>query len=307
MLSWGAVIRDLRLHGHAPPLVLGLNSMADYLAHSRNFGASLGRCANRIARGRFTLDGQRYRLDRNEPGGVNHIHGGPAGMSRALWRVEDLAPDRLVLGIDDPAGNAGYPGGVRTLCTVRLTEGALSIRYESRSDAPTPVNISHHGYFNLGGGPDIRDHCLRIAADRYLPVDAQKIPAGGPQGVAGTPFDLRDEVLLADRLALLPGGFDHNFCLSEQRVGLRPVAWLRAPSGIAMEVATTEAGMQLFTAAALDCPVPGLDRRRYGPAAGLCLETQTWPDAINQPGFPEVVLRPGQIRVQETEYRLSRM
>lgn len=306
VLTWGAVIRDLRLDGHAPPLVLGLNGMADYLAHSRNFGASLGRCANRIAGGCFTLDGRDYALECNEPGGRNHIHGGSTGMSRSLWSIEDLAADRLVLGITDPAGNAGYPGTVRTTCTIRLADGALSIRHDSRCDAPTPVNICHHGYFNLGTGPDIRDHRVRIAAESYLPVNADKIPRGGPQPVAGTPFDLRDWTLLADRLPQVAGGFDHNFCLSDERTSLRPVAWVEAPSGLAMEVATTEPGVQFFTAGALDCPVPGLDGRRYGPAAGLCLEAQIWPDAINQPGFPPVVLRPGEVRVQETEYRFSR-
>ncbi|WP_347267694.1 aldose epimerase family protein [Paracoccus sp. (in: a-proteobacteria)] len=305
VLTWGAVIRDLRFDGHAPPLVLGLNSIGDYLAHSRNFGASPGRCANRIAQGRFTLDGRDYALERNERGGRNHIHGGSQGMARALWRVLDLGADRLVLGIEDPAGNAGYPGTVWTECTIALRAAALCIRYASRCDAPTPVNICHHGYFNLGHGPDVRDHLLRIEAARYLPVDADKIPRGGPQPVEGTGFDLRRETALAERLVQLPEGYDHNFCLSDTARPLRPVAWAHAPGGLELELATTEPGVQLFTAGALDCPVPGLDGRRYGPAAGFCLETQIWPDAVNQPGFPPVVLRPGEVRVQDSEYRFS--
>ncbi|MDO5604846.1 MAG: aldose epimerase family protein [Paracoccus sp. (in: a-proteobacteria)] len=305
VLTWGAVIRDLRLDGHAPPLVLGLNDIGAYLAHSRNFGASVGRCANRIAGGRLRLAGRDYLLERNEPGGINHIHGGSAGMGRALWEIAGLVADRVTLRISDPAGNAGYPGNVVTQCTVRLARGALSIRYASRSDAPTPVNICHHGYFNLGHGADISDHLIRIDAPAYLPVDAQKIPLA-PRPVAGTPFDLRAEVPLARPLAAQPDGFDHNFCLSDAPAPLRPVAWLRAPGAVAMEVATTEPGVQLFTAAGLNCPVPGLEGRRYGPAAGLCLETQIWPDAAGRHGFPPVILHPGTLRIQHTEYRFSR-
>lgn len=306
VLTFGTVIRDLRLDGHAPPLVLGLNSLGDYLAHSRNFGASVGRCANRIAGGRFVLDGKTHDLELNERGGRNHIHGGSRGMGRALWTVHELGEGRLVLRVCDPDGNAGFPGNVWTECRIELRDGALSIRYDSRCDQPTPVNICHHGYFNLGHGPDVRDHLLRIAADRFLPVDAGKIPAGGPRDVAGTPFDLRLETALAARLAQLPGGYDHNLCLSDAAQPLRPVAWVRAPGGLALELATTEPGLQLFTAGALDCPVPGLEGRRYGPAAGFCLEAQIWPDAVNQPGFPPVVLRPGEVRRQESEYRFSR-
>lgn len=307
ILTYGAVVRDLRFDGHGRPLVLGLDSMEDYLAHSRNFGASPGRCANRIAGGRFVLDGKAYELERNEPGGVNHIHGGSAGMGRSPWTIRALTPDHVELRIRDPAGNAGFPGTVETTCTIRVSEaGVLAIRYESRCDAPCPVNLCHHGYFNLGRGPDIRDHTVRIAADAYLPVDDRKIPLGAPQAVAGTPFDLRADTLLGERLKELDGGFDHNFCLSPDRMPLRPIAWVSAPTGLRMEVATTEPGVQFFTAPMLRCPVPGLEGQMYGPAAGLCLETQVWPDAVNQTGFPDVVLRPGEIRVQETEYRFFR-
>ncbi len=307
ILTYGAVVRDLRFKGHAPPLVLGLNSIEDYLAHSRNFGASPGRCANRIAGGRFVLDGKVYELERNEPGGVNHIHGGSAGMGRSLWTIRALTPDHVELWIRDPAGNAGFPGTVETTCTIRVSEaGVLAIRYESRSDAPCPVNLCHHGYFNLGHEPNIRDHTVRIAADAYLPVDNEKIPLGKPRAVAGTPFDFTSATLLGERLKEMNGGFDQNFCLSAERVSLRPVAWASAPSGMRVEVSTTEPGVQFFTAPALQCPVPGLDGRIYGPAAGFCLETQIWPDAINQQDFPNVVLRPGERRLQETRYAFSR-
>jgi len=227
-------------------------------------------------------------------------------MARSLWTIRALTPDHVELWIRDLAGNAGFPGTVETVCTIRVSEaGVLAIRYESRCDAPSPVNLCHHGYFNLGLGPDVRDHTVRIAAEAYLPVDKRKIPLGAPRTVAGTPFDLRTETLLGERLKDLDGGFDHNFCLSPDRVPLRPVAWVCAPDGLRMEVATSEPGVQFFTAATLQCPVSGLEGCRYGPAAGLCLENQIWPDAINQPSFPEVVLRPGEIRIQETHFRFS--
>jgi len=161
------------------------------------------------------------------------------------------------------------------------------------------------GYFNLGHGPDIGDDSVRIAADRYLPVDDDKFPAGGPNDVAGTPFDLRADTLLGERLPQAGGGFDHNFCLWQERAALGPVAWVSALGGLQMEVATTKPGVQFFTAPALQCPVPGLDGRYCGPAVGLYLETQIWPDAINQPGFPQAVLTSGEVRIQETKYRSS--
>lgn len=306
VLTWGAVIRDLRLEGHPCPLVLGLNSMPDYLAHSRNFGATLGRCANRIAGGRFRLEGRDFQLERNEAGGVNHLHGGRNGMSRAVWALRNLSESHVVLAITDPAGNAGYEGNVETACTIRLDDGCLTIDYLSRTDASTPVNIAHHGYFNLGMGGDVSNHRVKIAATHYLPVNADKIPQGAPQPVAGTVFDLRDGALLQDRLDRITGGYDHNFCLSRDRVGLRPVAWVAAPS-LAMEVSTTEPGLQFFTAGALHCPVAGLEGKAYGPAAGLCLEAQIWPDAINQLDFPQVLLHAGQERLQQTAFRFSRL
>lgn len=302
VLTWGAVIRDLRYKGHAHPLVLGLNTLGDYLGHSPNFGATLGRCANRIAGGRFSVGRDVYELERNETGGKNCIHGGSTGTSRSLWEIIDHATDSVTLRIKDPDGNAGFPGEVSVICYVKLDAGTLSIRYESCSTQETPVNIAHHGYFNLGGGPDICDHVVRIAADSCLQTDANKIPMAPPVDVNGTAFDFRMGTMIGPRIRR-GGGFDHNYCLSSERQSLRPVAWLDAPNGLSMEVATTEPGLQLFTADNLNCPVPGLEGRRYGANAGICFETQIWPDAVNQPGFPEVLLHPGQARIQETQYR----
>jgi len=308
ILTFGAIIRDLRFEGHHPPLVLGLNTIEDYLNHSRNFGASIGRCANRICKGKFMLDGIAYQLECNDKGGVNHIHGGSNGMARSLWTIRELTAHRVVLWIRDPAGNAGYPGMVETLCTIEISDMAtLAIRYESQCDAPTLVNICHHGYFNLGHRSDVLDHTVSIAADSYLEVDAHQIPLNLPCHVDGTKFDLRKPTLLRDCFVGFDGGFDHNFCLSQERLALRPVAFVQAPDGIAMEVATTEPGVQFFTAATVQCPVAGLEGRRYGAFAGLCLETQIWPDAINHADFPTALLRPDEYRTQETRYQFSKI
>jgi len=224
ILTYGAVVRDLRFDGHGRPLVLGLNSMEDYLAHSRNFGASPGRCANRIADGRFVLDGRAYELERNEPGGVNHIHGGSAGMGRSPWTIRALTPDHVELWIRDPAGNAGFPGTVETTCTIRVSEaGVLAIRYESRSDAPCPVNLCHHGYFNLGRGPDIRDHTVRIAADAYLPVDDGKIPSARRRPSPAHPSTCA-------RIPCLASGSRNWTAGSTTISAFRPIACLCAPS-----------------------------------------------------------------------------
>lgn len=306
VLTWGAVVRDLRLDGHAPPLVLGFETLSDYLLHSRSHGASPGRVANRIGGGHFTLDGRDYALERNEAG-VTHLHGGSDGLGRRLWRVENHASDSLTLAARDPAGRAGYPGNLDVLCHMNLVEGGLRIVYESRCDAPTLSNLCHHGYFNLDGAGDILSHHLRIAADHYLPVTNLKIPTGEIASVEGTAFDLREGAVLAERFAETGVAFDHNFCLSAEREGLRPVAWAESPvSGLRMEVATTEPGVQLFCAIGMNIAVPGLEGRHYGSAAGFCLETQIWPDAVNHRGFPEIVLRPGEVRRQETVYRFSR-
>ena len=303
VLTWGAVIQDLRLEGHEPPLVLGFERFADYPAHSPYFGATPGRCANRIAGGRFAIDGEAFALECNERG-VNHLHGGSDGLGRRNWRIRAQGPDHVVLAVTDPAGRAGYPGACEATCTYRLGgDGVLSVVYEATADAPTPVNLCQHSYFILDGGADALDHEIRIAAEHYLPVDGNLIPTGEIRPVAGTPFDLRAPVPL--RRQVEPGGvaFDHNFCLSAERVEKRGIAHVHSPaSGVTLTVLTGEPGVQLYTGGQLDMAVPGLEGRRYGAFAGFCLETQVWPDAVNHPAFPDAILRPGAVRRQETDY-----
>ncbi|MCQ4632877.1 galactose mutarotase [Shinella sp. CPCC 100929] len=303
VLTWGAVIQDLRLEGHDAPLVLGFEDLVAYREHSPYFGATPGRCANRIAGGRFSIDGQDFQLERNERG-VTHLHGGSDGTGRQNWHVAGQGADFVTLTLTDPAGRAGYPGTCALSCTYRLSgDGVLAVTYEATTDAPTPVNLCQHSYFILDASLDALGHEIRLQAEHYLPVDENLIPTGEIRPVAGTPFDLRDWTPLRRQTEEGSVAFDHNFCLSTARQAKRPVAEVRSPlSGITLSVLTTEPGVQLYTGAKVAPPVPGLDGRRYGPFAGFCLETQTWPDAINHENFPNAVLRPGETLRQETDY-----
>lgn len=308
VLTYGAIIQDLRLDGHDHPLVLGFDNLPDYLTHSPYFGVTPGRCANRIAGGRFILDGREVQLEKNEKG-VGHLHGGSDGIAVRNWTLVERSQSHVVLAIIDPDGRAGYPGNAQISAEYRLGgEGRLSVRYEARADQPTLVNLCQHSYFNLDGSPDILGHELMIAAERYLPVDAQTIPTGEQRDVNGTPFDFRrPKPVGKDRAEGKPFPYDHNFCLSSERMAKRPVACLKSPlSGVSMDVVTTEAGVQFYAGSKINVPVPGLGGRTYGPFAGLCLETQVWPDAINHRDFPASALRPGEVLIQETDYIFSR-
>ena len=307
VMTWGAVIQDLRLDGHVPPLVLGFDDFASYPVHSSYFGATPGRCANRIAAGRFTLDGKDHQLECNEKG-VTHLHGGSDNIAKRNWVIIEQQDDRVVLQITDPDGRAGYPGNCTVTATYRLHgEGVLSVVYESVCDQPTPANICQHSYFNLDGRDDALGHDIMIAADHYLPTDERQIPTGEIRAVRGTPFDFREMSSMNRSVGDEQVLYDHNFCLSAARTEKRSVALVRSVnSGVAMEVRTTEPGVQFYAAFKLNVPVPGIEGRRYGPFAGFCLETQVWPDAVNHPEFPNAVLRPGEVLRQETDYVFSK-
>lgn len=308
VLTYGSLIQDLRLDGHDAPLVLGFERFEDYLRHSPYFGVTPGRCSNRIAAGRCVLDDKIVELERNERG-VNHLHGGSDGIAVRNWMVESHEVDRVVLSILDPAGRAGYPGNCRIRATYALGDGGLlSVRYEAETDQLTLANLCQHSYFNLDGSADILDHELMIDAAHYLPVNQDLIPTGDLQPVAGTVFDFRNGRRIGQaRIEGLPVPYDHNFCLSRARTGKRRMAWLKSPqSGITMEVATTEPGVQFYAGGKMNVAVPGLEGRRYGAFAGLCLETQVWPDAVNHPHFPSALLMPGETLVQETDYVFTR-
>lgn len=307
VLDLGAIVQVLRLRGHAAPLVLGFERVEDYLVHSRFFGAIVGRHANRIRNGQFTIDGEHFQVD---PGGADHaLHGGAFGLHERAWAVEEVGADRITLILRDPHREDGFPGNLDITCTYRLKPPAtLSIELEARTDRPTLCNLAHHSYFNLddGGEGDILDHRLMIAASAYLPVDDECVPTGHVVPVEGTAFDF----VLPRPIRLEWEGevmdYDHNFCLASQRGPLRQAAWLQGGrAGVEMEVWTTEPGLQLFDGNFPPREVPGLGGRRYGARAGLCLEPQIWPDSPNNPHFPQAVLRPGEVYRQVTEYRFQ--
>ncbi len=307
IMTWGATVQDLRLDGHQPALVLGFETFDHYPAHSPYFGATPGRYANRIAFGRFTLDGETYQVDQNQQG-VHHLHGGSQGIGKRVWQIADLGADFVRLEITDPDGHMGYPGTCQIACTYRLSgDGVLSVVHEAETDRPTLCNMAHHSYFTLDGGVDILDHELMIDAPRYLPVDSDQIPTGQIAPVEGTPFDFTQTrpIRFADRDGQF--AYDHNYCLSDARVDMRPVASVRSPrSDVTMAVHTTESGLQFYCGFKITAPVTGLDGVSYGACSGLCLESQIWPDSPNHDGFPSAVLRPGERLSQATDYIFSR-
>lgn len=307
IITWGAVIRDLVIPVDSKPqtAVLGLNSLADYRAHSPSFGAVPGRFANRIARGQFTLDRKSYQLPLNEKGKTT-LHGGPRGFGKLPWRLVSCDPSSVTLALTSPDGDAGFPGTLDVTCRYVLAGTTLRMELEATTDAPTIVNLTNHSYFNLDGSPDVRDHELTVHAGFRTAVDEDLIPTGEIVTVAGTPFDFRKA-----RAVRNPANqaYDTNFVLERQPdpdTGLALAAELRSlKNGLRLAVHTNQFGVQVYDGAKVDVPVEGLHGARYGNFAGLCLETQTFPDAPNRRHFPSSVLRPGETYSQVTEYRFS--
>jgi len=300
VLTMGAIVQDVRLAGVDHPLVVGAETLAPYLGALRYTGALCGRFANRIAGARFTLDGNQHDLSANYPG--HHcLHGGETGFDARVWSVADLARNAVTLSLISEDGDMGFPGRLTIWVRVSLDDdAALSFDIQAQTTAPTPVSLTHHGYFNLDGGGDVAAHLLRIAADTSLPVDAEGIPAGSPQPVQGTRLDFRtDRTIGAQPL-------DDNFCLSTRRQSRRPVAWLTgARSGLQMTIETTEPGLQVYNGAHLPGDFRGLTGP-LGPRPGLALEPQIWPDAPNRPNAPDAILRPGQAYHHQTRYVFQR-
>lgn len=303
IMSWGATLQDLRLEGHAPPLTLGFDRFESYPEHSPYFGQTPGRHANRIADGRFVLDRVAYQLERNE-NGITHLHGGSAGIGKRVWSIDSHGPDFAEFSIADPDGQSGYPGTMKTQARYQLGPGGcLAITYTSVTDRPTLANIAHHSYFNLDGGDSVLDHELMIGADQYLPVDERQIPTGEIASVAGTAFDFREMRPIRYSEAGRQVAYDHNFCLATERGPVRTVALARSlKSGVAMELRTGEAGVQFYAGHKIKPSITGQSGKLYGAHAGFCLETQSWPDSPNHPGFAQAVLRPGEKLVQHSEY-----
>ena len=313
--EYGAILTEVWAPDRAGQLtnvVLGFDNLGQYLKGHPFFGATTGRVANRIAKGKFTLDGKEYTLAVNN--GPNHLHGGLKGFDKKLWKSRALpATDKSVaveFTYTSPDGEEGYPGTLAVKVTYTLTDdNELRIDYEATTDKATIVNLTNHSYFNLGGSGAILDHVLQINADRYTATDAGLIPTGELAPVRGTGLDFTQPRRIGDRIAdyeSLAKGYDHNFVLNHGGGKLGLAARVREPkSGRVMEVSTTEPGVQLYTANHLDGKTTGVGGVKYGPHQAFCLETQHFPDSINKPAFPTVVLRPGQTFKSATTHKFS--
>jgi aldose 1-epimerase len=306
-ISYGAIIQAIRVpdrSGRVADVTLGFDSLQGYLTDSPYFGAIVGRYANRIARGRFTLGGRTYRLATNN--GPNHLHGGLKGYDKVVWRGESFQrADTVGVKFEhtSPDGDEGYPGTVRVAVTYTLTPGnELIVEYAASADRPTPLNLSQHSYFNLAGegSGDILKHVLTIDADRYTPVDSTLIPTGALASVANTPFDFRRPTAIGARIEkndpqLMYGkGYDHNFVLNRTGPGLQHAVRVLDPkTGRTLEISTTEPGLQFYSGNFLDGTITGKARHVYAHRSALVLETQHFPDSPNHPAFPSTILRPG--------------
>jgi aldose 1-epimerase len=309
VMDYGGIIVSIKTpdrSGTFADIVLGFDDVQGYVRSSPYFGAITGRYANRIAKGRFQLDGTTYTLAVNN--GPNALHGGIKGFDKVIWRVQPRADSsgmHLVLRYTSRDGEEGYPGTLDVTVTYTLTDAdELIVDYEATTDKPTIVNLTQHSYFNLHGegSGTILDHVLTLDADRYTPIDSTSIPTGALPSVAGTPFDFRTPMPIGARIdqpdpQLKNGhGYDHNFVLNRAAgaTGLVHAARVVDPtSGRTLDVATTEPGVQFYTGNFLDGSVIGKNGHAYHRRSGFCLETQHFPDSPNKPQFPSPVLRPG--------------
>ena len=300
--------------GRVADVVLGYDTFEGWTNNAPFFGVVVGRYGNRIANGRFTLDGTPYTLARNN--GPNHLHGGVKGFDKVVWtatEVEQSEGPSVQFEYVSRDGEEGYPGTLRATVVYTLTDrNELRIAYAATTDRKTVVNLTNHTYFNLAGSGDILGHSLTIAADRFTPVDSTLIPTGELRSVAGTPFDFRQATPIgaridaADEQLRFGGGYDHNFVLNRQSGDLTLAARAVDPaSGRVLEVRTTEPGVQFYTGNFLDGTIVGKGGQRYARRTGFCLETQHFPDSPNQPSFPMTVLEPGQTYQTTTVFALS--
>ena len=312
--SYGGTLTSLLVpdrNGRLGDVVLGFEDVSGYQSPAFRkanpyFGALIGRYGNRIARGRFTLDGTAYHLATNN--GPNALHGGTVGFDQRIWQATPgtaAAAETLTLTYHSPNGEEGYPGNLTVTVVYTLTDDhALRLAYTATTDRATPLNLTNHAYFNLSHGTskDILAHELTLAADRYTVVDDTLIPTGELRPVAGTPFDFTAAHAIGARIAQVPGGYDHNFVLNPAG----PAARVFDPaSGRTLDVTTDQPGIQLYTGNFLDGSLTGKGGTVYGPHAGFCLETQHFPDSPNQPGFPNTILRPGEVFRSSTVYRFG--
>jgi aldose 1-epimerase len=295
--------------GERSSVVIGFETLKEYLARHPFFGALVGRYANRIANGHFTLDGVDYTLAANKGG--HHLHGGNKGFDKVVWDAEVVEGPTPGLSLTylSKDGEEGYPGNLNV--NVRYTfndNNELEIIYRATTDKPTPINLTNHSYFNLTGDVShtILDHTAIIYADHYTPINDDTIPTGEIKAVEGTPFDFTSPVKIGERIAQTAFGYDHNYVLNHYGQGVRLVAVLSdALSGRQLEVFTDQPGMQFYSGNNLDGTFSTLDGKAIGKQAAVCFETQHFPNSPNEPAFPSTILRPGELYQTRTKYRLS--
>lgn len=317
IITYGGTLTSLRVpdrSGVLSDVVLGFDTLAPYLAEHPYFGSLIGRYGNRIGGGRFGLNGAAYTLARND--GPNHLHGGPGGFHRRIWKAQagtSVDEPSLELSYLSQDGEEGYPGTLAVTVVYALTnQDELRIDYTATTDQDTVINLTNHAYFNLAGAGDILDHQLELAASHFLPIDATLIPLGELRSVQNTPLDFTTTTAIGARITAddeqirHAQGYDHTWVLDKAAGTLGFAARLVDPgSGRAMEVYTTEPGIQFYAGNLLDGSLIGKADQRYGKHGGLCLETQHYPDSPNQPQFPSTLLRPGETYRQTTIYRFS--
>src|SRR6266403_1917207 len=299
-MNYGATLVALEVpdrNGKLTDVALGFDTLEGYVKSNQPyFGCIVGRCANRIAGGRFHLDGKEYRLATNA--GNAHLHGGVKGFDKVFWRAEGKSPSVKFM-YHSPDGEEGYPGNLAVTVTYTLTESTeLTIEYTATTDKSTPVNLTNHSYFNLAGSGTILGHELMIASTQYLPTNDALLPTGEIRPVKNTPMDFTMSTPIGQRIHQLKGdpvGYDHTYVLESDDGKIKLAGRVFEPqSGRVLEVRTTEPGVQLYTGNFLDGTISGKGGRAYHQHTGFCLETQHFPDSVNQPTFPSVILRPGQ-------------
>jgi aldose 1-epimerase len=318
IMTYGAIVTSLEVpdkDGTMGDIVLGYDNLDDYIKETPYFGAIVGRYGNRIGKGKFTLDGATYTLATNN--NENHLHGGLKGFDKVVWQDEPVwRPNGVGVKLSHLSkdGEEGYPGNLKATVVCLLTnDNELRFEYEATTDKATPVNLTHHGYFNLtGGARDILGHRLTLNADKFTPVDAGLIPTGELTDVKGTPMDFTKPTAIGERIdndyeqLQFGGGYDHNWVLNKEDGGMTLAARVHEPTtGRIMEVHTTEPGVQFYAGNFLDGTLTGKDGVVYKHRWGFCLETQHFPDSPNKPNFPSTILQPGGKYETTTVYRFS--